>query len=166
MSIGGATLRNKYYRESMKRTRMANGYSKTMILHGHGQSMVEFALILPLFVLFIVGIFDLGRAFFDFIAITNAAREGARVATFWPGKTTGNNVVNAVNTEFGSSPSVKIECWNGGPDYEEKPQNNTPLECDSGKPVRVTVTYQFYPILKFFFPNPIDLTRTAEMMLP
>jgi Flp pilus assembly protein TadG len=54
----------------------------TLGKHKKGQSMVEFALLLPLFVLLIIGIFDLGRAFFSFIAIMNAAREGARVITF------------------------------------------------------------------------------------
>ena len=173
MSKGGGTLRSKYYRESMNRTRMADGYSKTTIFHGHGQSMVEFAMILPLFVLFIVGIFELGRAFFSFIAISNAAREGARVATFWPGKTTGNNVVNAIETEIGNSPMVNmdnasylIECFSGGPNYVVRPHDNNPLVCDSGKPVRVTVTYQFELILKLIFPNPIMLRRSAVMMIP
>jgi Flp pilus assembly protein TadG len=42
--------------------------------------MVEFALLLPLFLLIIGGIVDGGRAFFRQIELTNAAREGARAA--------------------------------------------------------------------------------------
>jgi Flp pilus assembly protein TadG len=45
-----------------------------------GQSLVEFALILPIFVLVLVGVFDLGRAVFAFNTISQAAREGARLA--------------------------------------------------------------------------------------
>ncbi len=45
-----------------------------------GQSMVEFALILPIFVLVLVGIFDLGRGIYAFNTISQAAREGARLA--------------------------------------------------------------------------------------
>jgi Flp pilus assembly protein TadG len=45
-----------------------------------GQSLVEFALILPLLVLFIMVIFDLGRIAYIYSAIHNAAREGARYA--------------------------------------------------------------------------------------
>src|SRR5688572_17121227 len=45
-----------------------------------GQALVEFALIIPLFLLLLVGIFDLGRAVFAFNTLTNAAREGARIA--------------------------------------------------------------------------------------
>jgi Flp pilus assembly protein TadG len=45
-----------------------------------GQSLVEFALILPLLVLFIMVIFDLGRIAYIYSAIHNSAREGARYA--------------------------------------------------------------------------------------
>jgi Flp pilus assembly protein TadG len=43
-----------------------------------GQSLVEFALTLPLLILFIVGIFDLGWAIYAKNTIADAAREGAR----------------------------------------------------------------------------------------
>ncbi|HLE59058.1 MAG TPA: TadE family protein [Candidatus Limnocylindria bacterium] len=44
-----------------------------------GQTAVEFALILPLFILLLLGIFDLGRAVYAFNTISNAAREGVRL---------------------------------------------------------------------------------------
>jgi len=136
--------------------------------------MVEFAMILPLLVLFILGIFELGRAFFAFIAISNAAREGVRVITFWPGKTTGNNVVVAIDTELGNSPMVSagniatriIECATGGVDYVQKTIDGNPITCQTDRPVRVTVTYNFRLILQLFFPNPLILKRSAEMMMP
>jgi Flp pilus assembly protein TadG len=49
-----------------------------------GQSMVEFALILPIFALFLVIAVDFGRVFFSYIQITNAAREGAAYAAVQP----------------------------------------------------------------------------------
>ena len=45
-----------------------------------GQALVEFALALPILILLLVGIFDLGRAVYAFNTINNAAREGARLA--------------------------------------------------------------------------------------
>ncbi len=45
--------------------------------HRLGQSVVEMALILPLFLLLALGILDFGRAFYDYERIQNAAREGA-----------------------------------------------------------------------------------------
>jgi hypothetical protein len=47
---------------------------------GRGQSLVEFALIIPVFLLLLVSIFDLGRAVFAYNTLTNAAREGVRMA--------------------------------------------------------------------------------------
>lgn len=45
-----------------------------------GQALVEFALVIPLFLLLLVALFDLGRAVFTYNTLTNAAREGARMA--------------------------------------------------------------------------------------
>ena len=42
-----------------------------------GQAMVEFALVLPIFALFLVIAVDFGRVFFTYIQINNAAREAA-----------------------------------------------------------------------------------------
>lgn len=48
--------------------------------HRRGQGLVEFALVLPLLILIMVGLFDLGRAVHSYNAIANAARSGNRVA--------------------------------------------------------------------------------------
>ena len=45
-----------------------------------GQALVEFALIVPLFVLLLVGLFDFGRAIYAYNTINNAARQAARLA--------------------------------------------------------------------------------------
>jgi Flp pilus assembly protein TadG len=45
-----------------------------------GQSLVEFALVLPLFLLLFMVVMDLGTAVFTYNSLTNAAREGARLA--------------------------------------------------------------------------------------
>jgi Flp pilus assembly protein TadG len=54
---------------------------KPRIAHsGSGQALVEFALVLPILVLIILGLFDAGRAVINYTTLTNAARVGARVA--------------------------------------------------------------------------------------
>jgi Flp pilus assembly protein TadG len=54
-----------------------------------GQSLIETALTLPLLLLVSVGIFEFGRAYQTWQVVTNAAREGARMAVL-PGSTTAN----------------------------------------------------------------------------
>lgn len=45
-----------------------------------GQGLVEFALIFPVLIILIVGVFDMGAAVFAYNSVTNAAREAARLA--------------------------------------------------------------------------------------
>lgn len=48
--------------------------------HSRGQELLEFALILPIFLLLAFGILDLGLATYSYSSLQSAAREGARYA--------------------------------------------------------------------------------------
>ncbi len=43
-----------------------------------GQDLVEYALVLPLFLLLIISVLEFGLLFFQYTMVANAAREGAR----------------------------------------------------------------------------------------
>jgi Flp pilus assembly protein TadG len=139
--------------------------------HPKGQSLVEFALLLPILALIIFGVLELGRAFFAFIAITNAAREGARVYTFRPDVTTLANINTAVNFEIGSSPLVdvanlgpiQVQC---GSAYTAVISDAALKACPKFQPIRVTVSYNHDLIFRLFFPATLTLRRSAEMMVP
>lgn len=45
-----------------------------------GQTLIEFALILPLIILLVMFVFDMGRAVYYYSVLYNAVREGARLA--------------------------------------------------------------------------------------
>ncbi len=45
-----------------------------------GQTLVEMALILPIFLLILMGIFDFGRAVYAYNTVANAARQAVRLA--------------------------------------------------------------------------------------
>jgi len=136
-----------------------------------GQSLIEFALLLPVLALIIFGVLELGRAFFAFIAITNAAREGARVYTFRPDVTTLANITTAVNFEIGSSPlvstsniaSIQARCGNA---YTLVTTDAALKACPKEQPIRVTITYNHDLIFRLFFPANLTLRRSAEMMVP
>lgn len=61
-----------------------------------GQALVELALILPVLLLLLVAALDLGRVFYSKIAVTNAAKEGALVASQGASS---SDVTTAVMTE-------------------------------------------------------------------
>jgi Flp pilus assembly protein TadG len=59
--------------------------------HGNGQALVEFALVLPVFLLMLFGLIDGGRYVYMNSVLSQAAREGARLGAaeaLWIGKTT------------------------------------------------------------------------------
>ena len=49
-----------------------------------GQTLVEFAMVLPILLELLLGFFDLGRALFYRSSLTNAVREGARAGIVMP----------------------------------------------------------------------------------
>ena len=50
-----------------------------------GQALVEFALALPIFLMLMLAVFDLGRAIYMYNGVAEAARELARVTSVYPG---------------------------------------------------------------------------------
>ena len=57
--------------------------------HSRGQSIVELALTLPLLLLLLLGTIDIGRVFFDYIQMRDAALEGATYGARSPTDTKG-----------------------------------------------------------------------------
>jgi Flp pilus assembly protein TadG len=136
-----------------------------------GQSMVEFAMILPLMVLIVLGIFEIGRAFFAYIAISNAAREGVRMYTFTPNTTTVNQITSTVVDEVGTTTlvdpdkitSITIACGNA---YGLVTTDAQLKACPKEQPIRVSVTYAHDLILGIIFSQPLTIGRSVEMMKP
>ncbi|HLC02865.1 MAG TPA: TadE/TadG family type IV pilus assembly protein [Anaerolineales bacterium] len=58
-----------------------------------GQELVEYALALPIFLLLIMSILDLGRGVYCYSAIFNSVREGARYGIIHPGDGAGIEAV-------------------------------------------------------------------------
>ncbi len=72
-----------------------------------GQSLVELALILPFLLLLFLGTVDVGKGFKNYIALTNATREGARWITIHPTDQAGARArIRAEATRIGVDDSV------------------------------------------------------------
>ena len=73
--------------------------------HGEaGQSLVEFAMVLPLLLVLLCAIIDFGRVFQAHVTLTNAVREGARLGAV--GGTSGQITSRVQTTASGLNPSV------------------------------------------------------------
>jgi Flp pilus assembly protein TadG len=144
---------------------------KSFVLTQYGQTLVEFALIIPVFILLAVLIFDFGRAVYYLNALHNAAREGARWgAVRYVDEDSGNRVIDtdgidkavhkfAVGLTIQDSDITAII----DPNYYETFGDQT------NPAIRVEVTYEYYPVtplISFILPNGnpyITLTGNAVM---
>ena len=121
-----------------------------------GQSLVEFALILPIMLLFVAAILDLGRVFYATVTLENSAREGAFQAAQTPESfdqgqpcDTATNMVTC---------RVQLEAKGSGVNIAASDIDMTcsPGSCAgaAGNTVRVDVTGTFTlitPLLSMFF---------------
>jgi Flp pilus assembly protein TadG len=56
-------------------------------LSERGQTAVEFALVIPVMLLFLLGVFEVGRTYFNNETLSTAARDGARAGAIHTGAT-------------------------------------------------------------------------------
>jgi hypothetical protein len=75
-----------------------------------GQSVAEMAVALPLLVLLLCGLLDLGRAYYSYVTVTDAARDGARMLVTssggtGPGSAAGCTAVKAAVVDLDTSPT-------------------------------------------------------------
>jgi len=75
-----------------------------------GQELVEFALILPLLLLLMVGIFEFGYVVFAYNTLSNAVREGARYGSVHPADET-EILVRAKRLTTGLNQNEAVWTW-------------------------------------------------------
>jgi Flp pilus assembly protein TadG len=124
-----------------------------------GQSLVEFALVLPIFLLILAGIVDFGMGLFSSITLTNAAREGARLGIVNSNTTAITNRVRDVADGLdASSIAVTVTC---------QPASGTG-SCGTpawqpGDSMVVRADYTYRMIWPLAFGTQIPLSSTVEM---
>jgi hypothetical protein len=111
-----------------------------------GAAAVEFALIAPILFMLIFAIFEFGTGYSRYLAITHAAREGARLAAV------GKYDENAVRARaYPASPTIISISYPAGQVH--------------GEPVCVSVQYDLHISIPFWGDRILPLTSQAEMRL-
>ena len=122
-----------------------------------GAAVVEFAVVAPVFILLIFGMIEFGRAIMVQQILTNAAREGARVAILDSATPTASTVTSKVTTYLQNSGIT-------GATVTINPSE--PTTATYGQPVTVTVTIPFTSVT--WTPSPWFLkskTLTARSVM-
>nr|HID13799.1 pilus assembly protein [Anaerolineae bacterium] len=116
-----------------------------------GQSLIEFALLLPVLLIVLAGVLDLGRLYYAYVAVSDAAAEGAAYAAIHPDDTEG--VVE--RAQAASSGLVEID------------EGLVEIDCPTvapGAPVTVTVSYTFTvatPFINAMVPDGVLMLRAV-----
>ena len=127
--------------------------------HRSGQSLVEFALIIPLVLFLLMGFLDLGRAIFYYSSLSNAVREGTRYA-----------IVNKDISE--SEIKDKVEEYAFALTGTPNPLNRDeiiitylPLDKTIKTNISIRASYTFQPVTPFIASNGITLTAQSTMRI-
>ncbi|MDI6815909.1 MAG: pilus assembly protein [Actinomycetota bacterium] len=123
--------------------------SSVNIRNDVGASSVEFAIILPVLVMILFGIFEFGLAYRDYLAITHAAREGARMAAI--GEFSEAEVVARAYPVKPSSVSIAYYSADGTARH--------------GAPVEVVVAYDRPLSIPLFATTNVHLASKARMRI-
>jgi Flp pilus assembly protein TadG len=110
-----------------------------------GQSLLEFALIVPILLIILAGVLDLGRLYYAYVAVTDAAAEGASYAAIHPQANARAEVLQRAQEASGAL--VQID------------PTMVQIDCPAiaaGAPITVTVSYSFTvatPLLNVIVPS-------------
>jgi len=139
---------------------------KDFFSHQEGQSLVEFAFGLVLLLILLVGIVDLGRALFTYMALRDAAQEGALYASIYPTATAdierrveeNSNLLKSLMDDPAANVEVQVSIYGAA--------------C-TGNSVTVRVIYHNFPITMPFLGSilgkqniPISATVTDTILSP
>jgi Flp pilus assembly protein TadG len=119
-----------------------------------GQSLTELAIALPVLLLLLLGMLDVGRVFWALVALKDAVSEGALYAASYPTRTTEIKERAAES----SKALVALSPAMFSVDYVDPPT--------AGEPITVTVTYDLAlmnPVINAIVPGGKLTLRAADM---
>jgi hypothetical protein len=132
-----------------------SGMRNSLLLGDRAQALVETALVLPLLLLLIVGLFDVGRAVWLSNTLATAVREGTRYGVVHgalSGSPTGPGAASYTPPDTDTTITAQVRNYASG-----VPNNLTVLStwpdgnANRGSRIVVTATFPFIPILSQVF---------------
>ena len=120
------------------------------------QGVVEMALVMPIFILLVMGVVDFGMGLRAYVTVNNSSREGARYAIVCPSILDDD----AVKARVANYSNGLVTTGNVYVTWQTPSQR-----CKSGDSVKVeaTTNYQFITPLGAFLPGPLRLTASSTM---
>ncbi len=138
---------------------------------GRGQTLVEFAIVMPIIVLVVLGLVDLGRAVYSYNTLAQSARQASRTAIV------NQNVTNVRNQAIASAPSLGLTASNVDVCFKTAASTQTSCATTSDNCpqstrvigclalVQTHISYQpMTPVISLFFSSiPLSSTSVATV---
>jgi len=130
-----------------------------------GQALVEFSLVLIVFLVLIMAVVDLGRGIYMYNGVSEAAREIARVTSVHPGSALGNSSQTAavVATQQGLIPNL------GTPTFSCVDIDNSLVSgpCKAGMRVKVTIAAPYHAVTPLLgLAGTFNLSSASSIQIP
>jgi Flp pilus assembly protein TadG len=133
-----------------------------------GQSLVEFALVFPIFILVLAAIIDFGLGMYSYMTVINAVREGGRLAVTnctgsasCLGAVQSRTYASSVGLLSGSSGTVTVACGTTPATIGDEACSAS----KAGDSVQVTANYTYRMIWPLTFGTQIPMTSTVTFMM-
>lgn len=128
-----------------------------------GQALVEFALILPILLILLLGILDFGRAVAAYNSVSNGARSGARVAIVNQDL---DAIRDAVEAEAFGLSDVDVAFEENAEGVPDCPVTSGPCCPQLGCVIQVTVSTEYVPATPIFSQLVGSITVSSDSRLP
>ena len=118
--------------------------TRALVRSESGQSLVELALALPVLLLCLIGIVDIGLAINSYATVTNASREAAISASINPNQTA-SQIRDVAVAKIAPLPtaSISVTYYNGSSFVSWPLAGFTPNPSPTSIPIRVDVAYDW-----------------------
>lgn len=128
---------------------------KKLLHSSKGQAVVEFALVLPIFLMLIFGVIEMSRVGYSYVTLNNAVRSGARIAS-----------LGGVDSDIRSTIASSAPLFNSNLISIQITPNDSSRH--SGSSVTISASYPVTlstPILSQFLPNPVVVRTSLAMRI-
>ena len=134
-----------------------------------GATLVEFALLAPVFFMVVFGVVDAAMAFRTWVSVQHGAEMGARFAVTGKDTCTGGstrtqcitlaarNGINTLNSYM--SATITVDAYTYASNYATKVTNSAGQQCDA---VEITVSYAYVPMTPIIQPFWHSATLTGK----
>lgn len=148
-----------------------SGISRRLARHrsetAPGQALVEFALVVVIFIILVMGVLDFGRAIFMYNGVSQATRELARVTSVHPGTPLGTSAETAEVIADQESLVPDLDVTTADFSCEDVDGNPVTTACLTGNWVRVDLTVSYTPVTPMltFILGSIDLHSSSSVQI-